>query len=86
MPIVKEHYHEVASGDLGDPPVIPDPGDAAGLSYDNGASDLTATDVQAALDEIVSTIPSQAAFVDPMTATAGEIAQALIDAGLMASS
>lgn len=30
--------------------------------------------------------PAKAAFVDPATATAGQVAQALIDAGLMASS
>lgn len=51
---------------------------------------LEATDVQAAIVEVMSevlTIASNvAAFVDPLTATPEAIAQALIDAGLMAAS
>jgi hypothetical protein len=41
---------------------------------------VSAADVDSA---IAAALPV-AAFVDPLTATAGEVAQALIDAGLMA--
>lgn len=53
MAIVKEHYHEVADADLGDPPVIPTLGARVGAGVPAGAP--TAAELPIAVDTTPAT-------------------------------
>ena len=50
-------------------------GDAVDVDYDNATSGLTATDVQAAIDELATAAPGSGDVVGPASATADALAQ-----------
>lgn len=75
MPLVKEHYHEVADEDLGDPPIVPGPG-PTGPQGDPGTTPDPAANVAAIADTSVATAEDVGDKVN-------ELLSALKDAGFM---
>lgn len=62
------------------------PIEAVDVAYDNTASGLTASNVQAAIDEIVSAIPGAGYKLVTGTLTAGQTSVTLSDAAILATS